>query len=149
MWGTDRGRRPYRLAGFTLIELMIVVAIVALLITIAVPSYNEYTADVRREDGRETLLKTAQLLERCYTAHGSYTDSACNVSFPRSSEDGHYQIPQASNNAEMTLASDSYKLVAEPQDGHADDECGQLTLAHTGAEGLNNADSGVTASDCW
>lgn len=149
MRGKARGRRSRCLAGFTLVELMIVVAIVALLATIAVPSYNQYMEDVRREDGRETLLKTAQLLERCYTTHGSYTDSNCNVSFPRDSEDGFYQIPQASSNAVMALAASSYTLVAEPQAGHADDECGQLTLANTGAKGLNGADAGVTVDDCW
>ncbi len=143
------GKRIQNQAGFTLVELMIVVAIVALLVTIAVPSYNQYMEDVRREDGRETLLKTAQLLERCYTTHGSYTDSSCNVSFPRDSEDGFYRIPQAGNNAAMTLASNSYTIVAEPQAGHADDECGQLTLANTGAKGLNGAESGITVDDCW
>ncbi len=149
MWGKRRCERPHEQRGFTLIELMIVVAILALLVTIAVPSYNQYTADVRREDGRETLLKAVQLLERCYTAHGSYTDANCNVSFPRDSEDGFYRIPEASNNAAMSLAANSYTLVAEPQGGHADDACGELTLANTGAKGLNGADSGMTVDDCW
>lgn len=149
MRGNVHGRRSWHRAGFTLVELMIVVAIVALLVTIAVPSYNQYMENVRREDGRETLLKTAQLLERCYTTHGSYTDADCSVSFPRDSGDGFYRIPQAGNNAAMTLTANSYTLVAEPQAGHADDECGQLTLANTGAKGLNGANSGITVDDCW
>lgn len=133
-------------AGFTLIELMITVVVVAILLAIAVPAYNQYTADARRQDGRELLLNTSQLLERCYTSYGSYTDADCNVAFPRDSQEGWYQVPQDGNDG-MDLNANDYTLVAVPQDDHAGDDCGNLTLASTGAEGVDGAS--LTAEECW
>ncbi len=57
--------------GFTLIELMIVVAVIVILGTVAVPSYNEYIRGVHRADARAGLLQAQQWLERAATATGS------------------------------------------------------------------------------
>ncbi|WP_439844578.1 type IV pilin protein, partial [Aeromonas veronii] len=58
--------------GFTLIELMIVVAVVAILAAIAYPSYNNYMAAAKRAEAKAVLLEAAQYLEREFTANGNY-----------------------------------------------------------------------------
>ena len=66
--------------GFTLIELMIVVAIIGILAAIAVPQYLDYVTRSRRADGQSTLLQVAQALERCYTQFSAYNNTSCAVS---------------------------------------------------------------------
>lgn len=144
-------RRPGAAAsphGFSLFELMIVLVIIGVLGAIAVPSYQGYVDRTRRGEGREALLNTAQVLERCYTTHGSYDDNNCNTGLPRLSEDEFYRIPSDGNNG-VSINADSFTLVAAPQGVHSDDECGSLTLAHTGAKGVSGADTGITRDDCW
>lgn len=127
-----------RARGFTLIELMIVVAIVALIAAVAIPSYRGYVERANRADGQEILMSTAQRLERCFTTHGSYTAADCGVTFPIDSAEGHYRIPDPDGN----LTATTFTLQAVPQGGQADDDCGTLTLSHTGARGAGG-------SDCW
>src|SRR5438128_2606320 len=69
---TGHPMRRTRTVGFTLIELMVTVAIVAILAAIAYPSYLEHLRAAGRAEGKSGLLRTAQLLERYYTANGGY-----------------------------------------------------------------------------
>lgn len=131
--------------GFTLIELMIVVVILGIIVAVAIPSYLDQTSKVRRQDGRELLLNTAQLLERCYTTHGSYNDANCSVSLPMDSQDGFYQLPANGNNG-VNIAANTFTLVVVPQGGHAGDDCGNLTLSSTGAKGRTG---GANMDKCW
>lgn len=122
--------------GFTLIELMITVLIIGILAAIAWPSYQGFVEQGRRTDGQNALLDTAQALERCYTTYGAYDDGDCGVSFPRDSSEGHYQVTAT------TLTDTTFTLEASPQGVQASDDCGDLTLQHTGAKGSDGA-------DCW
>lgn len=61
-----------RQQGFTLTELMIIVAIISILVLIAYPSYNRYTRHARLSDARATLLQNAQNLERFYKQKGTF-----------------------------------------------------------------------------
>ncbi|MBT4987165.1 MAG: prepilin-type N-terminal cleavage/methylation domain-containing protein, partial [Proteobacteria bacterium] len=65
--------------GFTLIELMIVIAIVGILAMIALPMYSDYVTRARRTDGQTTLFQVAQELERCYTQYSTYNKSGCSL----------------------------------------------------------------------
>lgn len=122
--------------GFTLIELMITVAILAIIVGIAVPAYNNQVQKSRRADGQSALLSAAQQLERCFTTTNSYAGCA----YTDTSQDGFYAISRLNEDSAAT-----YTLQAAPQGAQAaDTECGTLTLDHLGRKG--HADGGTR---CW
>lgn len=81
--------------GFTLIELMIVVAVIAIIAAIAYPSYMDYVRQSRRADATVALLELAQYMERYYTNNGRYTDGDGNypaLPFDEAPRDGQRQV---------------------------------------------------------
>lgn len=135
-------RKPQ--SGFTLIELMIVVAVVAILAAIALPSYTNYVTRTNRAEGRTVLLNTAQALERCYTRFNAYNDPSCTVAFPINSETEVYSMPAAS----QTIAATTYTIRAVPQGAQAtrDTKCATLSYTHTGVRGVSTA---TPVDECW
>lgn len=130
MSATTSLRRRWRCdaGGFTLIELMIVTAVIAILAAIAYPSYARYVLRARRADAKQQLLQAAQWNERYLTANGSYPPST--VSLPKglaqspSSGSASYQLGYVKGKQ----SSASYVLQAVPQGNSAADECGTLTV---------------------
>lgn len=68
--------------GFTLVELVVTVAIIGILAAVAIPGYNAYVDKVRLTDARETLIRNGQYLERWYADHGTYLNSSNWVEIP-------------------------------------------------------------------
>lgn len=130
--------------GFTLIELMIVVAIVGILASIAYPSYQRYIEESRRSDARASLLQLAQFMERHYTANGTYLladGSAPALPFSEAPRDGNNKF------YDLTLgnmAAGTFTLSAAPKGAMAGDACGTLTLTQAGVKG-----AGGNVADCW
>lgn len=122
-----------RSAGFTLIELMIAVAVIAILASIAVPSYLGYVERARRTDAMSALTNIAGQLERCYTVSSSYTDAGCPSGTNIESEEKFYLIDIAASSA-------SYTLTAKPQGAQKNDDCGDFTLNHQGSR---------KPDECW
>ncbi|QIA05385.1 MULTISPECIES: type IV pilin protein [Pseudomonas] len=125
--------------GFTLIEIMIVIAIIGIMLTIGLPSYNEYVKKGRRADVVSTLSEQAQILERFYSKNNVYT----GVTGLSTGNDFYTITP--------TLTDQTFLLTATRKTGTAmaTDKCGDFTLTNTGVRSMNNATTGLTTKDCW
>ncbi|CAN7299789.1 type IV pilin protein [Acidovorax sp. LjRoot74] len=136
---------PHR--GFTLIEVMIVVAIVAILTALAFPSYTEYIRRGHRAEARAALLQASQWMERAATATGTYPLTASFPTTLTTIKSGRYTIAVASPPASAASGT-AYTLTATPAGGQLGDKCGNYTLTHTGVRG---AASGALPlmTECW
>ncbi len=126
--------------GFTLIELLIALACIALLASLAWPSYQNLVLRSQRAQARASLLQAAHWLERAASANGSYPLTA-DVPASVLQVDGQRYTMTVSSTAQ------SYTLSATPQGGQAADTCGTLTLNHLGVRSVQGASQ--TAAQCW
>lgn len=119
-------------SGFTLVELLIVVAIIGILAAIALPSYNDSVRKGKRADGKASLSALANALERCYTQNGTYDGCAAAATNPQDSSDGYYSI--AINTSAGTPTQ--FSLTATGQNGQENDTgCTALTLDQINSKG--------------
>jgi type IV pilus assembly protein PilE len=132
--------------GFSLIELMITVAIVAILAAIAIPSYSAFTRRSNRTDATRTLTFDAQALERCYSQTFSYSPCAGVTIGTAASPQGYYSVVVAvqANPAGFTITATP---IAAPQTG--DSDCQIFTLDSTGSQGAKNSANATNTQVCW
>jgi type IV pilus assembly protein PilE len=139
--------------GFTLIELMIAVAIVGILAAIAYPSYQNSVRDSRRADAKGALLAFANAMERHFTECNSYLGDGAKCS-----ETGKPAIFSAKSPVDgeakyydLTIGDDisasTYTLNAIPAGAQSGDKCGTLTLTQTGVR--SSVKDGNIVPDCW
>ncbi|QRX81266.1 type IV pilin protein [Glaciimonas sp. PAMC28666] len=133
-------------AGFTLVEVMVVVAIVGILASIALPNYSEYIRRTERTEAITRLLQAANWLEQQYTVNNSYLINGGTIALPADLN----QSP-ATGTAKYRLnivqANDtSFILEAETVD---EDRCGTYTLDQTGFRDVSGGDEDSTAELCW
>lgn len=123
--------------GFSLIELMVAVAIVGILVGIAVPTYQDSVRKSRRGQAKADLVEAAQAMERFYTTQSSY--SGAPLPFTQSPQTGaaRYNL-----RFESAPTSSTFAIRAEPIGGQATDTCGVLSINSRGQKLPNN-------SDCW
>ena len=129
-----------RASGWTLIELLLVLAIVGLLAQWAVPLQVDLMQRTRRNEARLALLQTALWLERNAAAQGRY---------PEALPDSAWSIPSLGYRLNYTaLASGQrYSLLAIPQGPQTQDACGTLSLDQSGSRGVVAAR--LSATTCW
>src|SRR5690606_8316811 len=135
--GASVGAR--RVEGFTLIELVIVVAVIAILGAIANASYKGYVIKSRRAAATTCLEERAQFLERYYTTNLTYTGA------PNPAQCGPELAPYYDISLNVT-DSKSYTLTATPTSQQDDPKCGTLTL---NARGQRTASGPSGVADCW
>lgn len=116
-------------AGITLIELMIVIAVVGIISSIAYPSYQEHVRKTHRSTSQASLLELSQFMERYYSEVGNYTSAS--LPFSQSPNDGS----PAKYNITSVIATTAYTLTATPTGSQANDtQCGALTISSTGVK---------------
>lgn len=136
----------YAAAGFTLIELMITIAIVAILAVIAVSSYQDQIVKSRRAAGAACLQQSAQFLERYYTTHLRYNANPAPVIAACDDEvSPHYVVELVPG----SLQAKAFTLRAVPQAAQAakDTLCGTLTINQQGVRGESG--TAASADQCW
>lgn len=143
----------HRPRGFTLIEVMVVVAIIAILAAIGYPAYTEQVARSRRADAKAALLEAAQWMEREFSVSGSYErkgdgstlNNAQLLAAPLQALGPTAQYYTIGFAAAPTARTFTINMV--PTGAMTNDRCGTLSVDQAGARGVTG--SGVTVAECW
>lgn len=141
--------------GFTLIELMIVVAIVGILAAVAYPSYREYVLRSHRTDAKSALLSAAQRMEKFYTEKMTYDTAtlgtaAGDIASTKSADEfytiGFDTTPTAAGACSATATTNStandFRLCATPTGTQSGDSCGIFSISNIGVKT-------PTTARCW
>ncbi|GAB4193347.1 MAG: hypothetical protein Tsb002_23780 [Wenzhouxiangellaceae bacterium] len=123
--------------GFSLIELLITIAILALLVAIAVPSYRNHAIRGNRTEAIDELLRVAQFEQQTFTRTNQFAAPAVN---PYDTQNGRYRI-----NTVIGAGGQTYDITATPLNGQNEDACGTLGIDEVGRK----TSTGGNAADCW
>lgn len=148
--------------GFTLIELMITLAIVGILAAVAFPSYQSQVQKGKRAEGKAALLNGASKLERYYSDNNFFPSNSASCGSGTNSATALAAAAVPANSGESTTlnaydisvtfalgaasaCANVYTLTATPKNW-TDSQCGNLTISNTGAKGKSGSG---TVQDCW
>ncbi len=137
--------------GFTLIELMITMVVIAVIAAIAIPSYGRYVQRSARAEAATGLREASVFMQRFYAMNSAYdqkldgTALALPASLQQTPSQGvaRYVIDLAN------LTATGFTLRATPQGGQVGDGCGTLTLTNTGQRTASDAGTGSATTRCW
>ncbi len=135
--------------GVTLVELLITLAVIAILTAIAVPQYTAYRNKEIRTDAVRSMMKFAMELERCRSRNGDGTYTNCpNTNNAITSKQQHYTITVALNNTDTRYTMTATKL------GKVDSDCNSLSLTNDGLRDASSSNSNLDSPQkriqrCW
>jgi type IV pilus assembly protein PilE len=141
----SRTHRASIARGFTLIEALVVVAIVGVLAAVAYPSYTEQVRKSRRADAQAVLMQAAEFMERFHTENMRYDQSSAGLTSALPAALGTAPLDSATKFYRITLdsvTSQTYLLIATPLAAQLADTCGNLGLDNTGRKQ-------ASLSTCW
>lgn len=133
-------------AGFTLIEVLITVAILGIIAAVAIPSYSGYVTKTRRTEAKSLLTEVAGEQQRYFSENNTYTDKLTVLGYPADSvdsEEGNYSVSVTA----QTVTS--FTLTATRVAGKAqitDNECGDFEINSVGSKDISGTS---TVADCW
>jgi type IV pilus assembly protein PilE len=130
--------------GVTLIELMVVMAIIGIIAAIAIPSYRRYVLRSNRTDAKTALMQTAQLLERCYTNSSpySYNGATCTAAVVLP-----FDVPSGTYRISGVRGAQVYVLQATPIGAQVEDvPCASFRLTQAGVQTVSGP---MPAGECW
>jgi len=130
--------------GFSLMELLIVIAIIGILATIAYPSYTDYVKKTKRSDGALALMEAVQAMERCKSTAFAYTN--CTLTGQQSvSPESYYSIALSPDPTAST-----FTIVATPQGTQSSDtECATMSIDHLGNRTSTPGEVDSDDNGCW
>ena len=131
--------KKIKLTGFSLLELVIVLAVIGVLLTLAVPSYQRYTQRTHRAEAIRLMLAIADCQERVRASTGFFDTSRCAEGPGSDSHELRIEPPDSTASLEFTI-------IAEPRPGW-EDSCGNLSLDQAGTRGISGDEA--TLSKCW
>jgi len=140
--------------GFSLIELMVAVAIVGIIAAFAYPSYLEQVRKTRRADCSGALLGLANAMERSFTVNSTYlgvgtvggNTGAPTIYAATCPVDGG---TPTYNLTIQAVSASTFTLQAAPIGAQVNDKCGSLTLTNTGLKSVTGQQAGLTWENCW
>ncbi|MCB1865622.1 MAG: type IV pilin protein [Chromatiales bacterium] len=140
--------------GFSLIELMIALAVLVVLTTVAIPAYNSYVIKAQRSEGRKALMQIALAQERFFTINNRYTANISSLARDPSDPDAPFDGNSADTDPKYAIAltvtnsGQRYTTTATPKSGKAvsnDSDCTKISLNYLGVQ----SGSGASSDACW
>lgn len=139
-------RRPAK--GFTLAEVVMAMAVAAILVALSYSGYSASVQKTRRAEAITTLIGIAGRMEQFYAEHGVYTNDLTKLGYTSAAalttENGHYEITAT------TPTNQTFMLTAKRARAQlGDTRCGDLTIDHVGARSALNQTDPDPADNCW
>ena len=136
--------------GFTLVELMIAVAVVGILAAVAYPSYVNQLRQSRRTDAKIALLDLAARQERFFSVHNVYASTPAQLGYAAaafpvdvlSGSSAYYRLSTL-----VGTGATSFTATATPVGGQGADPCGSYAINHLGVQA--NTSNSLPAARCW
>jgi len=142
-----------RIGGFTLVELMVTCVVLAIIVSIAMPSYLAQIRKSRRADARNAILDLAGREERFLSISNSYSQTATDVgyaAFPTTVNNGYYQLTVTVPDPNQPGVTPSYIITATYFGPPVTDtDCAQFTVNQLGQQQALNSAGAVNTATCW
>ncbi|MDX1497190.1 MAG: type IV pilin protein, partial [Salinisphaeraceae bacterium] len=154
----DHKSMRQRLAGFTLIELMIVAAVIAVLAAIALPAYQDYSLRGKRAVGKSALMEVISRQEQFFGDNKQYADTMTQLGYANDAyfinDQGAYEVTAGDRIYQITLGNTggtvTYTATATAVQNQANDtDCATMSVTHLSVKSATNSSTADSTDICW